>query len=85
MLSDGTLPNLPNQPQNNDEASEVLTGALIHAPIRLSHVLSNYFVCSVVIMVEEEYSRPRCGLTLNNACLSSRDDVSVITIKLVKR
>lgn len=41
-----------------------------------------YFVCSVVLMVDEEYNRTRWDLTLNDVCLSSRDDVSIIAIIL---
>ena len=45
-------------------------------------MLGIYFVCSVVLMVEEEYNETRWALTLNDVCLSSRRQVLVFPTAL---
>lgn len=79
-----TLPDEPQSP-SSDGASDVPARTLLPIPkCWFSRVLSIYFVCSVVLMVEE-YNKTRWALTLNDVCLSNRDDVSIIAIILEKK
>ena len=82
------LHTFPDQPQSpsSDGASDVPARTLLPMPqCWFSRMLGIYFVCSVVLMVEEEYNETRWALTLNDVCLSSREDISIIAIILEKK